>query len=190
VDDDADPAELDGLVARAQGGDREAFHALILATHREVRLFVAGRAWSLEMVEEIVQAAYVAAFESLATYRREGMFLPWLKGIAHNRLRKEARERARFDRMPAGAADLVGGVPAVDADADDDGEERRRSETQRLQGCLERLSPRARDILERHYAKGLPLAVLAQQFKQTRQAIANALHRTRAALRECASEPR
>ena len=180
VDSDPDDAQIDALAARAQAGDRDAFHALILATHRELRLYVASRAWSLEMIEEIVQAAYVAAFESLATYRCAERFLPWLKGIAHNRLCKEARERARFARLPADVADLLSGLPPEDPD-----EDHTRSQAQRLQTCLEKLSPRARLMLERHYRHGLPLALLAQQFKQTRQAIANVLHRAREALRAC-----
>lgn len=183
MDSDPDDAEIDALAARAQAGDRDAFHALILATHREVRLFVASRAWSLEMIEEIVQAAYVAAFESFATYRSGERFLPWLKGIAHNRLRKEARERARFARLPVDLDDWLVDLPPEEGD-----DERERSQAARLQACLERLSPRARLMLERHYRHGLPLALLARQFKQTRQAIANVLHRTRAALRACCAE--
>src|SRR4051812_14838709 len=93
---DDEGARLDDLVVRIRAGDRPAFVALIAATQDEVRSFVAAHATTVDLVEEAVQAAYVTAFERLADYRPGGTFLPWLKGIARNRLRHETAHRRRW----------------------------------------------------------------------------------------------
>jgi len=60
-----------------------------------------------------------------------------------------------------------------------------RHELVRLQACLERMPPRSRAMVERRYAQGVPLAVLAQQFKQSVEALASLLQRIRRSLRQC-----
>jgi RNA polymerase sigma-70 factor, ECF subfamily len=185
---DADAERIDRIVTRAQQGDREAFHDLVVALQHEVRLFVASRAYSLELIEEILQATFVTAWERLGTYDARGSFLPWLKGIAKNRLREEIRARARFDAHSNDSLERVldEAFVAQDAERSDDDDARR------LMRCLERLAPRSREMIERHYGKGTGLNQLAQQFKQTRQAIASALHRIRRTVRACcdaAEEP-
>ena len=60
-----DPAALDALdalVVRAQGGDVQAFHDLVVSAQAEVRLFAAARAPSLKMAGEAVQAGIVRTY--------------------------------------------------------------------------------------------------------------------------------
>ncbi|MBA2482650.1 MAG: sigma-70 family RNA polymerase sigma factor [Planctomycetes bacterium] len=173
--------DIDRIVARAQTGDRDAFHELVIALQHEVRLFVASRAYSLDLIEEILQATFVTAWEKLGTYQTRGSFLPWLKGIAKNRLREEVRERARFASHTNDSLERVIDEAFVAHDLESAGDD----DASRLSRCLERLAPRSRELIERHYAKGLGLNQLAQQFKQTRQAIASALHRIRRTVRAC-----
>ena len=85
----ADGDVLDAMVAQAQGGSRAAIRDLILQAQGELRNFVAARAPSLDLVDEIVQAALVVVIEKIGTYERRGTFMPWLKGIALDFLRTE-----------------------------------------------------------------------------------------------------
>lgn len=178
-----EPPEIDALAARARAGDHAAFDALVVAVADDLRIFLAARCPSLSLVEEVLQAALVAAFESLPSYRSGGTFLPWLKGIARHLLLKELRQRARHLALEGDALEaalVAGSVELLGPDDDDPG--RQRAD---LEDCLGRLTPRARALLERHHVHGLPLARLARQFKQTTFAIASALKRIRQSVRAC-----
>jgi len=173
---------LDALVVRAQAGDAQAFHDLVVSAQAEVRLFAAARAPSLEMAEEAVQAGFVTAYERLQDYKPRGTFLSWIKGIVLNRLREELRARRRH---APGGDELSNVLAATCADAIDAGEPDSDAEVERLRCCLERLAPRARLLLTRRYQDDLPVARLAQHFHQSEAAITGLLHRLRRGLRLC-----
>lgn len=174
--------ELERLALAWRGGDREAFRALVLATARELRLHVAAGCDSAELVEEILQRAYVTLFERIAQYRGGGTFLPWLKAIARHHLADHWRERRRLATLDDDAM-----ATAVAADAEDGLErlDERAHATRRLAACLDRLQPRARALIERRHLEGRPLAELARAFKQSMDSLSVALHRIRRSLRAC-----
>jgi RNA polymerase sigma-70 factor (ECF subfamily) len=126
-------------------------------------------------LEEVVQSTYVTAWERMAEYSGGGRLDSWLKGIALNRIRGEARHRRRMtggDRI----AELI--QPEEPDTGPDD-------EVQRLAECLERLGPQARRLLECRYRDGMALTDLARRFRRTAGALAVALHRLRHGLRQC-----
>ncbi len=164
-------AALDALVRAATAGDDAAFRALFDATYRDLRLFVAARARSQEMVDEVVQGAYVRAFEQLAAYRAGGTFVPWLKGIARNLLLQELERRARL----APVADAP--APLQDPLADDLGE--------RLNRCLDELSPTARKLMDLRYGERVPVQEIAKQLGRSASSVSVSLFRLRNALATC-----
>src|SRR5687767_8474349 len=90
------PEELDVLVRRVQGGDKNSFADLFAATRKEVRIFLSAHASSADMVDEVLQAVFVACYEKIQVYELRGTFLPWLKGIAKNLLLKELHQRSKY----------------------------------------------------------------------------------------------
>lgn len=178
-----DPTALDHLVDTARSGDHAAFTAVMEAVVDDLRLFIAARCVSQELVDEVLQASLVACFQSLGNYRSEGTFVPWLKGMARNLLAKRLREQSRHRALEGDELEAVLHEESLrrmshDQTADD-------AQQLSLVECLRLLSPRAREMLERHHVQGLSLAVLARQFKQTTLAIASTLKRVRRSLREC-----
>lgn len=170
-----DAVRLDQLAVRAQQGDREAFRQLVMECQQPLRLALAWRAPSADLVEEVLQATFVTAFERLAGYRPEGTFLAWLKGIGRNLLLTELRQRRRSVGLDEGAMeDPEPEDAAVQAE-----------QVAALRDCVAALAPRARLLLERRYTAGLPLATLARQFKQKENTLAVTLSRIRAELRRC-----
>ena len=131
-----DAAQRDAVIRRVMAGERDAYRLLVEDLEREVRGFVAAHASSLELVDEVVQAAFVEAYRQLHTYDLRGTFASWVKGFARNLLRRELSQRARL-------------------------------------------------MVQRRFVEQVPINRIAQQFKQTRAAVANALSRIRAALRDC-----
>jgi len=179
-------ADVERLALAWQAGDRAAFRDLVLATGRELRIYVAAHCDSGELVEEVLQETYVACFERIAQYKPQGAFIAWLKRIARNRLVDHWRERRRLasldgDEIETALADS--GLTDLD-DADE-----RAAASARLHRCLDRLSPRARALIERRHLQSQPLADLAQQFKQSVNALGVVLHRIRRTLRDCMEKP-
>lgn len=173
---------LDSLAQRAAAGDETAFTALVTATIDDLRLFIAVRLTCLDTVEEIVQATYIACWQSLPTYVPTQPFLPWLRGIARHRLGRQLRTHQRQRRLHTGAWDDV--LAMADPAPTDDPAETGRIVTA-LRRCLATLSDDARALLDGYYSDGHPLGVLAAQRGRKVGAVAASLHRLRQVLRQC-----
>jgi RNA polymerase sigma-70 factor (ECF subfamily) len=175
--------DLDVLARRLQGGDKKAFAELFAVTRREVRIFLSAYASSADMVDEVLQSAYVTCYEKIAAYQPRGTFLAWLKGIARNLLLKELTERCRYvatqgDELEGMLIDESLTSLALERE---EGEERSR----KLEECFSKLPPHAREILTQRYREQVPLRKLATSFNKTETWIAVTLHRLREALRVC-----
>jgi RNA polymerase sigma-70 factor (ECF subfamily) len=181
-----DPGQLDALVVSAQGGDRQAFSRVVVEVYPQLAGFLAFHAPSPELMDEILQATFVAAFQQLAEYEPRGTFAGWLKGIARNLLRRELGRRARLQGTDRAAIDALLADVALQNAEEDVSDEAKADLLGRLRGCLDKLSPRMRLIAERRFVEDVPLNVLAQQFKQTRASIAKVIFTVRRDLRACA----
>lgn len=181
------PAEVDELVLRARAGEAAAFDGLVVALHRQVRLTIAAYASGAEQAEEVLQAAWVTAYEQLDRYEPRGTFLAWVKGIARNLLREELRERRRVHC--AGGGDDIERLLTEDAlvaiEAGEREAEERDRRLDRLAGCLERLEPRARALLLARDRDGEALPSLARRYKRNVEALATILWRIRLSMRRC-----
>src|SRR5678809_209573 len=74
----------DGVLARAQAGDREAFHELYAAHHASLYRYALGETGLTDDACEVVQETFVRAWGSLGSFRGESSFLHWLFRIARN----------------------------------------------------------------------------------------------------------
>ncbi len=83
------------LVSAAQQGDRRAFAAL-MRLHREGLTRLVGRYLDDEDdVEEIVQRAFIRAYDNLSRFRAEARFRTWLFRIAINLSLNHLRDSSR-----------------------------------------------------------------------------------------------
>jgi RNA polymerase sigma-70 factor (ECF subfamily) len=180
---DPGPGNLDGLVLRVRKGDKAAFTDLFVATEREVRIFLSAHAVSADMVDEVLQASYVACYHAIARYEPRGTFLSWLKGIARNLLLKELHDQARTARLESRILEEAlarSGIMSAAEGEDPDPAER-------LRGCLEKLPPHARDLVEKRYAGRASISQLARVVKRSESWVAVTLFRIRESLRACLS---
>jgi RNA polymerase sigma-70 factor, ECF subfamily len=180
-----DAAQRDAVIRRVMNGERDAYRLLVEDLEREVRGFVAAHASSLELVDEVVQAAFVEAYRQLHTYELRGTFASWVKGFARNLLKRELASRARLVSTDQEVLDSLVSTSALDDLAEERVADQKREDLARIERCLSALSPRARLMVQRRFVEQVPINRIAQQFKQTRAAIANALTRIRAGLRTC-----
>lgn len=104
------------LIARAQRGRPEAFRALVSAYQQRLYGFVWRLVRDHHEAEDVCQAAFVKAYESLASYSAEYAFSTWLFTIAYRVALNNMRKRkaltgdvdfSRFDAGSDAAADSV-----------------------------------------------------------------------------------
>lgn len=178
------PEAVDNIVRKVQRGDEKAMEEIILHLQGELRLFIAARADTLDMVEDVLQSTFVICFRKLDTYEPRGTFLAWLKGIAKNRLLQELKERSRYVALEG--TDLEGLVAdhRLEAIEKETGQETEH-ELARLLECVERLPERTREMVMRRYRDRTPIKKLARQFKKRAGAVAALLTRARRSIRVC-----
>ncbi|MFB9269317.1 sigma-70 family RNA polymerase sigma factor [Bradyrhizobium erythrophlei] len=87
------------LMARAQEGDRTAYHRLLLEITPYLRSLGARRLWNPSDVEDAVQDVLLTVHSIRQTYDPARPFAPWLVAIATrrfvDRLRRQGRARGR-----------------------------------------------------------------------------------------------
>jgi len=91
-----DYAGLDepALVRHAQGGDREAFRAIMTRCNQRLFRLARGVVGNDADAEDVLQEAYLKAFAALSGFRGESGLYTWLSAITLN----EAKSRLRLRR--------------------------------------------------------------------------------------------
>jgi RNA polymerase sigma-70 factor, ECF subfamily len=95
------PVGDDALVWRTRSGDASAFELLMRRHNRRLYRLARGIVRNAADAEEVVQDAYVQAFERIESYRGPNGFAAWLGRIVLNRATDRARERGRVVSLDA-----------------------------------------------------------------------------------------
>lgn len=167
------------LVARARGGDLEAYGLLVARftapAHRLSVLLGAGAD-----AEDAVQEAFVKAFRNLAGFRESAPFRPWLLKIVANETRNTVRSRGRRDALALRTAESE--LAPDDPEAEALATERRTA----LLAGLELLPERERRVIVCRYLLELTEAETAEVLGCPRGSVksrtSRALSRLRATL--------
>jgi len=81
---DLSQANDETLVARVQGGDREAFDYLVLRYKERLYATVYHMTSNHEDANDLVQDAFIKAFKKIKSFKRESSFYTWIYRIAVN----------------------------------------------------------------------------------------------------------
>jgi RNA polymerase sigma-70 factor (ECF subfamily) len=168
--------ERDGaLVARARAGDSSAFDALV-RFYMEQAFRVAYRVVGhREDAEDLVQEAFLAAYQYLDSFEIGRPFGPWLMRIVLNRGANLRRSRARRSTEPE--TEAVSDAPsALD-------ESERRDTGRILQHALATLSERQRLIVTMFDVDGLTSAEIGEMMELAPGTVRWHLHEARRQLR-------
>ncbi|QDU96572.1 sigma-70 family RNA polymerase sigma factor [Lignipirellula cremea] len=157
--------------------------ALFLQQAAAVRGFVRGLVPDRAAADDVFQEVFLTVKQRGADFRRDGDFLAWVRGIARNKVLEHYR---RQRRTPLPFDEELLNLLADSAEGSDQLLEQRR---EALTKCLERLAPRAREIVDLRYAEQ-PLSPpeIAERLAWTTNAVHVALARARAFLRECTQQ--
>ena len=114
---EASDAELTALTVR---GDRSAFDVLVRRHSGVIRALLRRMGAQPAMADDIAQDAFVAAFQSIASYQATGSFAAWVKQIAARLYVRRWRAETRFVDLKESEAGVVEGGSAdgrIDLDA-------------------------------------------------------------------------
>jgi RNA polymerase sigma-70 factor (ECF subfamily) len=139
------------LVADVRAGDTARYAVLVERYERLVRATVLQKLGDRNLAEDVVQNAFLIAFESLAALRDGERFGVWLLGIARNQSFRTLRDSARREH---GGFDLDGlpGANASGLSADSVG----------VLECVERLPEHERVLIGLKHFEGHTVAEVAE----------------------------
>lgn len=175
------PTVAEEDVALAAGGDRRAFERLYRANvGRVLAICVRMCSGDRGRAEDLVQDAFVRAWERLPQFRGESAFSTWLHRLTVNVVleaqRSERRERARLE--PADALNDAGDVAPPLAPRE------RHADRMDLAAAIAALPPGARAVFALHDVEGYKHEEIAAMLDITSGGSKAQLHRARRLLRE------
>lgn len=167
------------FMARAQAGDRQAYTQLLHTLVPVIRAMVRKQVSDEVLTEDVIQDVLLTLHRIRHTYDPACPFLPWLMAIAQARAIDALRRRGRRDRREVVEDDATLEVAdqalALRAEMLDVGEE--------LDGYLNQLPARQRQLVEHVHLQEMSLAEAARVNNLSVAAVKSLLHRALSNLR-------
>jgi RNA polymerase sigma-70 factor (ECF subfamily) len=159
-------------------GDETAWRAWCLDSFDELDRFVIWRCGGRrDLADDVVQETWLTAVRRIRRFDpTRASFLTWLRGIAANVRRNQAR---RERRIAGERFSNNGDVALHPAEA-----ETQQDRAEAIAKVLDALSERQEAVLRAKYFDGLQVDEIAQSWNETSKAIESLLSRARAAFRE------
>jgi RNA polymerase sigma-70 factor, ECF subfamily len=98
---------IDGRIAKAQNGDRQAFGQIFEEHHRFIFKFIYAMLGNYEIAEELTQETFLGAFKGIASLRGDATLKTWLCGIAKNHVCQSFRNNRRESEKSAGEVETL-----------------------------------------------------------------------------------
>ncbi len=189
---DGQPGDRE-LVERAQKGDGAAFAMLVERHQRQVYRLALRMTGSEADAQEILQEAFLNAYQKLPLFRGEAQFSSWLYRIAANSaLMRLRRKRRAPDALADQPLELAGPRFSAEGYLEPEGDWSQRADERMMSGQLGQAINKAVEELPDDYrtvfllkdVDGLSNEDIAQALDLTVPAVKSRLHRARLALRE------
>ncbi|MGL4422827.1 MAG: RNA polymerase sigma factor [Gemmataceae bacterium] len=181
----ASPADHD-LIRASQAGSVAAFEALVLRYQDRLYhaiVYIVGRP---EDAQDVLQEAFVNAYQGISSFKGESEFYTWLFRIAYNAAMSQVRKRKPVVSLEPGIEPSRGaGQGGERSDLEDPAELTSRQESiLQVRDALERLSPEHRTVLMLKDLEGYKYEEIAALTGQAIGTVRSRIHRARLELRE------
>jgi RNA polymerase sigma-70 factor (ECF subfamily) len=187
----ADPAGIDGeraeaeeeaaLIARIVAGESRGFGLLVDRYQRRLWWMCLRILGDPDEADEVVQEAFVRAWERLAQFDPAQRFYPWVFTIARNRCLNAIRRRRTWGFVSLSGAD----PPALAASEAAGARVEDRELGGALEECLETLPDDQREVFDLRHGEGFAYAEIAATLEISHGTVMSRLHRARRKMREC-----
>jgi RNA polymerase sigma-70 factor (ECF subfamily) len=175
-------ADIDALLDEVARGRTESFGRIVRDYALPLRSYLASHVHHTDDVDDLAQEVFLAALESLPTFRRGDDFGTWLRGIARNKLLTYYRSTARRSRAMQRFQESVARL--IEDDLERASAANRSDVIERLLACIARLPERLRRVV-RAGLNGSKPAELARELSTTVGVIYNLHYRANQLLRDC-----
>lgn len=153
------------------------FEAVLRETQSVIRAYIAGMGVSLDTVDDLAQEVYLEYYKGLERRPEDVEPIRWLKGIAKNLclnyFRKSKRKAEQHQEAIAVLLERVA-CPLENV-----------SRPEMLDGCLDKLPDRSREMILLKYEEGLESPAIGKKVGLSPEAVRITMLRIRAVLREC-----
>ncbi|GAB3335975.1 sigma-70 family RNA polymerase sigma factor [Marilutibacter aestuarii] len=180
-DEARDAVPWEQLMARAQDGERQAYHALLSGITPYVRAVARRYLGHPDEIDDAVQDILVIVHGIRHTYERGRPFKPWLGTIASRRCIDLLRRRTHRVKHEFDDADAL--PEAIDHDAGPADQAARAEAARALHEAIEGLPARQREAVQLLRIKELSLSEAAARSQQSTGALKVAYHRALKSLR-------
>jgi RNA polymerase sigma-70 factor (ECF subfamily) len=177
----------EALVRRVVAGDTTAFEALMRRHNERIYRTVRAVLGDDADAEDVMQQAYVSAYQHLSSFEGRARFSTWLTRIAINEAYARLRKRQRVEAAPWEDGNAMADEPAVAGPTPE--QIAARVEIQALlERAVDTLSIPNRTVFVLRSVEGLSTAETAECLKISEEAVKTRLHRANEALREWLEE--
>lgn len=171
------------ILQKVLAGDRDAYRAVVREYGPVLRALLASHLSSSDVVEDLAQEAFIAAYEHLRDFDLDQDFGPWIKGIARNKmlmhLRRHYQHGEALQKLKAEAAqEVFDDVSALQAGDDS-------PVVDQLRLCFDKLPQRLMGVLRARYFERRSVTAIAGELGTTVSAISSLLFRGRKELQSC-----
>ena len=157
------------------------FTELVNRHHRELLVYARALTKDLATARDIVQDAFVVAYEKVETFDVTRDFATWMRGIVRNKWREWLRRNQRYALSESDLAQLDADVAAWQSKK----AEHESDLFHALQDCLSRLPESLSEAIHACYFEGRTGEEAATHLQLAPPAVRTRLHRARALLKEC-----
>lgn len=168
-------AEAQAVIALREGANDRALSILMDAYGAELFRYCQRMVGETE-AEDVHQMTFVHAYESFASFRQQSSLRAWLYGIVRHRCLDSLR-RARRHGHPWHAFPEVEALEA--------GPDQRLATRQVLERCLQKLKPKAREVVILRYVMELSFPEMAEICQEDPATLQVRLARVLPILRKC-----
>ncbi len=182
----ASTEETAKLVADIRAGSRDAFTQLVRLHQAKVRCYLGRFVRGMDVVDDLAQETFIAAYRNLATYRQQSTLGLWLLGIARNLALKHLRDEQRRRTQEADTFEAALSKWTEERmDVDEAAAVRHEQVVKALRNCIDGLQKHSAGMIRDAYFKGRTAAEIAQETGKSEGAVWVTMMRIRQALRDC-----
>ena len=155
----------------------EAIQLLFVRHENSIRAFVRSLQPSLSDADDVMQETFLTVSRKAGTFEPGTNFVAWACGIARLKVLENFRQTKRANVLSEAAMiALTDDAPSPQSMIEREGA---------LEGCLQQLTPKMRDLLWRRYSRRQSSTEMAEAAGMTSTAVRGALTKARKARRDC-----
>lgn len=173
----------DSLISRIRAGETAGFEVLMRRHNERIYRTVRAVLGDDADVEDVMQQAYVSAYQHLDRFEGRSRFTTWLTRIAINEAYARLRRRHRVQPAPWEDDDAMADEPAAAGPTPEQVAARREMQAL-LERAVDTLSVPNRTVFVLRAVEGLTTAETAECLKISEDAVKTRLHRANDALRQ------